>query len=166
MHGHLICITRCLFSQSEISKEYWYEPYATSGYSINRIPSKNLNYTSPFSLLYNREPDLSYLRTFGSLCFPLIPKHASTKFDLTSSYCCVFGYSPSHKVYKCLRPKDSKIIISRHVKFFENVFPFKDYLIKKILVNQSYYQMSSGQKVFTDFSNYDHNHSHDYNTST
>lgn len=53
------------------------------------------------------------------------------KFQSTPSFCYFLGYSPSHKAYKCSRLSDSQILISRHVKFYEGIFPFKDYKIKK-----------------------------------
>ena len=52
------------------------------------------------------------------------------------------GYTPSHKVYRCLDLSTRKIIISRHVIFYETHFPFAaskahsdsfDFLLQDIL---------------------------------
>lgn len=92
-----------LFFQSEIRKKYWLEACSTAIYTINRLSSRILSYESPFSLLYKKESKLEYLRAFGSLCFPLVPKQLRDKFQSTPTYCCFLGYSPSQKAYKCLR---------------------------------------------------------------
>lgn len=40
-----------------------------------------------------------------------------------------FAFLNHDKAYKCLKLKDSTIIISRHVHFYEDVCPFNDYKI-------------------------------------
>lgn len=108
------------------------EACSSSVYTLNRLPSKKLGFDFAFSLLYNKEPNIDYFRVFGSLCFPLIPQHLRNKFDPTSSYWCLLGYSPSHKAYRCLRLKHSKIIVSRNVQLHEDIFPFRDYKLNPI----------------------------------
>lgn len=131
IHDHIISTSKCFFTQSNVPKQYWVEAVSIIVYCINRLPSKTTNFASPFSLLF-------YYKVFGSICFSLILKNMRNRFQPTSIYFCFLGYSISHKAYKCLRLKDSTIVISRHVQFFDDVFPFKDY--------KTDYKLSCAQK--------------------
>lgn len=66
---------------------------------------------------------------------------------------CFLEYFPSHKTYKCLRLKDSTIIISKHVQFFEDTIPFKDYktddLPSKEMVQKMHLPLSSNLQIQT-----------------
>ena len=46
---------------------------------------------SPFEMLHNIKVDVSYFKSFGSLCYVHIPKQNRTKLDLKSRKC-VFVY--------------------------------------------------------------------------
>lgn len=45
--------------------------------------------------------------------------------DFRSAPCTFLGYSPLHHGYRCLDTSTDRIYIARHVRFNENVFPFK-----------------------------------------
>ncbi|CAH1433319.1 unnamed protein product [Lactuca virosa] len=45
--------------------------------------------------------------------------------DFRSTPCTFLGYSPLHHGYRCLDTSTDRIYIARHVRFNENVFPFK-----------------------------------------
>ncbi|KAJ8772626.1 hypothetical protein K2173_027803 [Erythroxylum novogranatense] len=65
-------------------------------------------------------------RHLTSSCMVLILIIAPYAYlDQNSCLCVFIGYSEKYKGYKCLNPKTKKIIISRHVKFDETVFPYK-----------------------------------------
>lgn len=90
------------------------------------MPSESIDGKSPFMALYNKEPDLKYLRVSGSLYFPLIDKSKRDKLSKKSTLCWFLRYSPSHKAYRCLRIDNNEIIIFRHVLFHEKSFPFQE----------------------------------------
>ncbi|GJZ38594.1 putative RNA-directed DNA polymerase [Tanacetum coccineum] len=110
-HRHLLNVARSLMFQGGIPLSFWTECVLTTTYLINRLPSSVLNGKYPFSLVYGREPNLSYLRSFGCLCFAAIVK-GSDKF---SEKCVLIGYASGKKLIKLLLD----------VKFYEIVFPFK-----------------------------------------
>jgi hypothetical protein len=60
---------------------------------------------------------------FGCACYPNISATAPNKLSPRSTRCLFLGYSPDHKGYRCL-DLTSHRIISRHVVFDEDVFPF------------------------------------------
>lgn len=88
-------------------------------YLINRIPSKLLNYVSPFEVLFNKTPNYSFLKVFGCACYPYLGPYKKDKLSPKSTKCIFLGYNPLHKGYRCYENS-----ISRHVVFDESVFPF------------------------------------------
>ena len=48
----------------------------------------------------------------------------SHKLELRSKPCVFLGYSLTQSAYYCLDPSNSKIYVSRHVKFVESQFPY------------------------------------------
>lgn len=69
-------------------------------YTINRLPSSNIDNKSLFHILIKRMSDYKYLRTFGTHFFPLLPKTKRDKFSPKAEKCCFFGYSPNHRGYR------------------------------------------------------------------
>jgi len=93
-------------------------------YLLNILPNKQLALQTPTTILYQKLPLYSHLKVFGCLCYPLIPSTTRYKLKPRSSPCVFLGYPSNHRGYKCLELPSRKIIISRHVTFDENVFPF------------------------------------------
>ncbi|PKU83709.1 Retrovirus-related Pol polyprotein from transposon TNT 1-94 [Dendrobium catenatum] len=124
-HRHLLELTRTLIHASNTPHIFWAEALSTANYLINRLPSKSINFHTPFQRLHKRPPNYTFLRTFGCLCFPWLRPYTSTKLDPRSQECVFLGYSTSHKGYKCYNLKTHKIHISRHVVFHEEIFPYK-----------------------------------------
>lgn len=112
-----------LLAQSSLPHEYWEHAFKTASYLHNRTITPNLQYNSPYSKLYNKEPDYAFLHTFDCLCYPFLHPYNSHKMDFRSLPCIFLGYSASHKGYLCLHHPTSRIYISRHVVFNEDVFP-------------------------------------------
>ncbi|GKB74208.1 ribonuclease H-like domain-containing protein [Tanacetum coccineum] len=77
-----------------------------------------------FSLVYNKEPNLSHLRSFGFLCFAAIVK-ASDKFAEKSKKCVLIGYASGKKAYKLFSLENRSVLYSRDVKFYETIFSYK-----------------------------------------
>ncbi|GJV18875.1 ribonuclease H-like domain-containing protein [Tanacetum coccineum] len=89
-----------------------------------RLPSSVLNGKSPFSLIYDREPNLSHLRSFGCLCFATVVK-GSDKFSHRSENCILIGYASGKKAYKLFSLENRNVLYSRDVTFYETIFPYK-----------------------------------------
>ncbi|GKA69544.1 ribonuclease H-like domain-containing protein, partial [Tanacetum coccineum] len=88
-------------------------------------PSYVLNGKSPYEMIYRKCPSLSHLRVFGCLCFATLV-NSSDKFGSRSEKCVLIGYSSVKKGYRLYSLDKHQFIFSRDVKFFENIFPFKD----------------------------------------
>jgi hypothetical protein len=88
------------------------------------MPSPNLRFCSPWELLFHTNPDYSFLKVFGCLCFPLLHPYNKHKLEPHSIECVFLGYALNAKGYLCLNLKTLKHVISRHVVFDESIFPF------------------------------------------
>nr|GEX28708.1 ribonuclease H-like domain-containing protein [Tanacetum cinerariifolium] len=90
----------------------------------SRLPSSVLNGKSHFSLVYNKEPNLSYLRSFGCLCYAALIK-GSDKFSEKSEKCVLISYASDKKAYKLFSLENRNVLYSRDVKFYETIFPYR-----------------------------------------
>jgi hypothetical protein len=122
-HRHLVQCALALLSQSKLPMSYWSYAISTAAHLINRLPTPNLGHKSPWQVLYHKNPDLAYLRTFGSQCFPLLTPYTAHKLYPKTQPCIFLGYPLHSKGYYCLDPITLRLYVSRHVLFNENTFP-------------------------------------------
>uniref|UniRef100_A0A2N9G5X4 Integrase catalytic domain-containing protein n=1 Tax=Fagus sylvatica TaxID=28930 RepID=A0A2N9G5X4_FAGSY len=122
-HRHLIQITLALLSQSGLSLSHWSYAIATACHLINKLPTPLLNMSSPWEQLHHVKPDISYLRTFGCKCFPLLTPYNTHKLQPKTTSCIFLGYPPTTKGYLCQDPITKRLYTSRHVMFNETEFP-------------------------------------------
>ncbi|GJU87918.1 ribonuclease H-like domain-containing protein [Tanacetum coccineum] len=102
----------------------WSECVLTATYLIKRLPTSVLNGKSPYDLVYNKPYSLKHLRSFGCLAYADI-LNSHDKFGSRFEKCVLVGYSNSKKGYKLWSLDNKQIIYSKDVKFFEDIFPFK-----------------------------------------
>lgn len=81
-------------------------------------------------MIFDALPDYNFLKVFGCLCFLNMRCYNVHKFDFRSTSCTFLGYDPYFKEYRCLTSA-GKVIISRHVLFDEQSFPYS----KRSVVN-------------------------------
>ncbi|KAI3691365.1 hypothetical protein L2E82_49713 [Cichorium intybus] len=117
-------IVRTLLTHASLPPSFWHHALSMATYILNILPSKTKNNLTPTRLLYHLHPTYTHLRTFGCLCYPLLPSTSIHKLANRSSPCVFLGYPSNHKGYKCYDLSSHKIIISRHAEFDENIFPF------------------------------------------
>ena len=110
--------------QGGIPLRFWTECVLTATYLVNRLPSSVLNGKSPYEMIYKTQPNLSLIRIFGCLCFAAIVNNHD-KMTYRSEKYVMMGYSDSQKGYRLYSLDRRLFFVSRDVKFFENIFPFK-----------------------------------------
>jgi len=49
-----------LLAQSGLSKKFWVDAFLTAIFIINRLPTKILDYVSPYERLFHLPPDFTY----------------------------------------------------------------------------------------------------------
>ncbi|KAJ0700404.1 putative RNA-directed DNA polymerase [Helianthus annuus] len=124
-HRHVVETGLSLLAHSTMPQRFWHFAFETAVYLINRLPSRVSSNKSPFEHAFLRKPDYSFLRVFGSQCFPYLRPYNRHKIEFRSTPCVFLGYSLSHHGYRCFDPSTERIYIARHVRFDEQVFPYK-----------------------------------------
>lgn len=92
--------------------------------SFKHYPKKSLKYKSPTQILYHWDPTYTHLLVFGCLCYLIFPSTTINKLQSCSTPCVFSGYPYNHRGYKCYALSSQKIIILRHVIFYESQFSF------------------------------------------
>jgi hypothetical protein len=107
---------RAILAETQQPLELWGEALLTSNYVRNLCPTSNSECT-PFQRMFDKVPDVSHLRVFGSECFVLTPKHLrGGKFAPVSEKGVFLGYQgKSYRVLlddrvKLVRPEDVKCL--------------------------------------------------------
>ncbi|KAI3810393.1 hypothetical protein L1987_20005 [Smallanthus sonchifolius] len=124
-HRHVVETGLSLLAHSSLPQRFWHFAFETAVYLINRLPSRVSSNKSPFEHVFKRKPDYSFLRVFGSQCFPYLRPYNRHKIEFRSTPCVFLGYSLSHHGYRCFDPSTERIYIARHVRFNEQAFPYQ-----------------------------------------
>ena len=96
----LASMARAMLLDAELSNWFWPFAIQTAVHIKNRVPHSNLPpHVTPFHLWYNRKPDLSYLRLFGSHCTSRILSNVPSKFDPRGEPGRFLGYATNAKGY-------------------------------------------------------------------
>jgi hypothetical protein len=110
---------RCLLFNSNLPKELWGEAAITATYLYNRTPHSKLDFKTPYELKYNQRPDISHIKTFGSIAF-YKNKHNIKKLDPRANKGILIGLGQN--MYKIWDINNKKFIWSRDVTILENKF--------------------------------------------
>uniref|UniRef100_A0A2N9GG32 Integrase catalytic domain-containing protein n=1 Tax=Fagus sylvatica TaxID=28930 RepID=A0A2N9GG32_FAGSY len=121
-HRHIVECALTLLSHAALSITHYSYAITTTVHLINRLPTPKLTHKTPWELLFHKPPDLTHLKTFGCLCFPLLRPYNTHKLQPRSTPCIFLGYPSHSKGYICLDPTNHRIYISRHVLFNETEF--------------------------------------------
>ena len=114
---------RSMISDSNVPKHFWNEAIRTAAYILNRSPNVNLELITPAELLYERKPNVTNLKVFGSIAYSHVPEQFRDKFDGKSEKCVMMGYAQNG--YRLWNIEKGKIQISRNVVFNESTFYYK-----------------------------------------
>ena len=79
MNRTLVEKVRSMLADSRLPQKFWAEALSTAVYLINRSPTKALDKTTPFEAWYEKKPNVSHLRVFGSSAYAHIPKDERKK---------------------------------------------------------------------------------------
>ncbi|GKA70686.1 retrovirus-related pol polyprotein from transposon TNT 1-94 [Tanacetum coccineum] len=75
----------------------WAEAVATTCYTQNRSIIRRCHGKTPYELLHERKPDLSYLHVFGALCYPNNDSENLGKLQAKADIGIFIGYAPKKK---------------------------------------------------------------------
>ncbi|GJY89388.1 retrovirus-related pol polyprotein from transposon TNT 1-94 [Tanacetum coccineum] len=97
----------------------WAEAVATACYTQNRSLIQKRHNKTPYELLHDRKPDLSYLHVFGALCYPTTDGEDLGKLKPKADMGIFVGYAPAKKAFRIYNKRTRIIIETIHVDFDE-----------------------------------------------
>ncbi|GJZ54941.1 retrovirus-related pol polyprotein from transposon TNT 1-94 [Tanacetum coccineum] len=97
----------------------WAEAVATACYTQNRSIIRRRHRITPYELLHDRKPDLSYHHVFGALCYPNNDNENLGKFQAKADIGIFIGYAPKKKADRIYNRHSQKIIETVNVDFDE-----------------------------------------------
>nr|GFA39286.1 hypothetical protein [Tanacetum cinerariifolium] len=74
---------------------------------------------TPYELLHNKLPDLSFLHVFGALCYPTNDSENLGKLQLKANIGIFIGYAPIKKAFRIYNRRTRQIVETIHVDFDE-----------------------------------------------
>ncbi|GJZ62964.1 retrovirus-related pol polyprotein from transposon TNT 1-94 [Tanacetum coccineum] len=97
----------------------WAEAVATACYTQNRSIIRLRHGKTPYELLHDKPPDLSFFHVFGELCYPKNDNENLGKLQPKADIGIFIGYAPTKKVFRIYNRRTRRIIETIHVDFDE-----------------------------------------------
>ncbi|GJZ39924.1 retrovirus-related pol polyprotein from transposon TNT 1-94 [Tanacetum coccineum] len=97
----------------------WVEAINTACYTQNRSLIRHRYNKTPYELMQDKKPDLSFFHVFGSLCYPTNDHDDLGKFDVKADIGIFVGYTPAKKVFRIYNRRTRIITETIHVTFDE-----------------------------------------------
>nr|GFB86712.1 retrovirus-related Pol polyprotein from transposon TNT 1-94 [Tanacetum cinerariifolium] len=95
------------------------EAVATACYTQNRSIIRLHHGKTPYELLHNKLPDLSFLHVFGALCYPTNDSENLGKLQPNADIGIFIGYAPTKKAFRIYNRRTRRIVETIHVDFDE-----------------------------------------------
>nr|GEU30487.1 hypothetical protein [Tanacetum cinerariifolium] len=97
----------------------WAKAVATACYTKNRSIIRIRYGKTPYELLHNKLPDLSFFHVFGALCYPTNDSENLGKFQPKANIRIFIGYAPTKKAFRIYNRRTRRIVETIHVDFDE-----------------------------------------------
>nr|GEX72033.1 integrase, catalytic region, zinc finger, CCHC-type, peptidase aspartic, catalytic [Tanacetum cinerariifolium] len=133
----LVEAARTMLIFSKASMFLWAEVVATVCYTQNRSLIHTRHHKTPYELVHNKKPDLTFFRVFGALCYPTNDNEDPGKLQPTADTGIFFGYAPSRKGYQIYNKRTRRIMETIHVQFDELTEPMAPVHLEQAPVNSS-----------------------------
>ena len=109
-----------LLADAHLPISFWAEAVSTANYVLNRSLIHKLKGKTPYELLKDKKPKVSYFKIFGCKCYVHNnDKKYLRKFEAKSAEGIFLGYSLTSKAYRVYNKSTLKIEESMHVSFDE-----------------------------------------------
>ncbi|GJY66946.1 retrovirus-related pol polyprotein from transposon TNT 1-94 [Tanacetum coccineum] len=97
----------------------WAEAINTACYTQNHSSIRLRYNKTPYELMQDKKPDLSFFHVFGALCYPTNDNDDLGKLDAKADIGIFIGYVPAKKAFRIYNKRTQKIIETIHVTFDE-----------------------------------------------
>ncbi|GJY04237.1 retrovirus-related pol polyprotein from transposon TNT 1-94 [Tanacetum coccineum] len=117
----LVEAARAMLIFSKAPLFLWAEAINTACYTKNSSLIRLRYYKTPYELMHDEKPDLSFFHVFGSLCYPTNDSEDLGKLNAKADIGIFVGYAPAKKAFSIYNRRTRKIIETIHVTFDELV---------------------------------------------
>nr|GEY62607.1 integrase, catalytic region, zinc finger, CCHC-type, peptidase aspartic, catalytic [Tanacetum cinerariifolium] len=100
----------------------WAEAVATACFTQNRSIIRLHHGKTPYELLHNKLPDLSFLYVFGALCYPTNDSEKLGKLQPKADIGIFIGYAPTKKAFRIYNRRTRRIVETIHDLLFQLMF--------------------------------------------
>nr|GEV74320.1 retrovirus-related Pol polyprotein from transposon TNT 1-94 [Tanacetum cinerariifolium]GEV74321.1 retrovirus-related Pol polyprotein from transposon TNT 1-94 [Tanacetum cinerariifolium] len=97
----------------------WVEAVATACFTQNRSIIRLRHGKTPYELLHNKLPDLSFFHVFGALCYSTNDSDNLGKLQPKADIGIFIGYAPTKKAFQSYNRRSRRIVETIHVDFDE-----------------------------------------------
>ncbi|GJV84732.1 retrovirus-related pol polyprotein from transposon TNT 1-94 [Tanacetum coccineum] len=101
------------------TKDLCVKTVATACYTQNRSFIHTRHIKTPYELVHDKKPDLTFFRVFGALCYPTNDSEDLGKLQPIADIGIFVGYAPSRKGYRIYNKRTRRIMETIHVQFDE-----------------------------------------------
>ncbi|GJY17461.1 retrovirus-related pol polyprotein from transposon TNT 1-94 [Tanacetum coccineum] len=95
----------------------WAKAVTTACYTQNRSMIRRRHGKTPYELLHNKPPDLSYLHMFGAPCYPTNDNENLGKLQPKADIGIFIGYAPTKKAFRIYNRCTRRIVKRIHFDF-------------------------------------------------
>nr|GEU34467.1 integrase, catalytic region, zinc finger, CCHC-type, peptidase aspartic, catalytic [Tanacetum cinerariifolium] len=92
------------------------EAVATACYTEKRSLIHTRHNKTPYELVHDKKPDLTFFQVFGALCYPTNDSEDLGKLQPTTDIGIFVGYAPSRKGYRIYNKRTQRIMETIHVQ--------------------------------------------------
>ncbi|GKB48568.1 retrovirus-related pol polyprotein from transposon TNT 1-94, partial [Tanacetum coccineum] len=97
----------------------WVKAVATACYTQNRSIIRLRHGKTPYEILHDKPPDLSFFHVFGALCYPTNNSENLGKLQLKADIGIFIGYVLTKKAFQIYNRRTRRIVETIHVDFNE-----------------------------------------------
>nr|GFB22299.1 retrovirus-related Pol polyprotein from transposon TNT 1-94 [Tanacetum cinerariifolium] len=112
----LIEAARTMLIYAQDSLFLWAEGVATACYTQNQSIIRLRHGKTPYELLQNKLPDLSFLHVFGTLCYPTNDSENLGKLQPKADIGIFIGYAPTKKAFRIYNRRSRRIVETIHIR--------------------------------------------------
>jgi hypothetical protein len=121
--GTLERMTRTMMIGAGAPAGFWAEASMTAAFILNHTIHKTRGGSFPITTFLGLKPRLDLIKPFGSAAYALIQD--AYKWGAQSNKTVYLGPAANKKGYKLWDPNAHKVVVALHVRFVEDVFPWK-----------------------------------------
>nr|GEU30053.1 hypothetical protein [Tanacetum cinerariifolium] len=115
----LIEAARTMLIYAQAPLFLWAEAVAIACYTQNRSIIRLYHGKTPYELMHNKLPDLSFLYVFGDLCYPTNDSENFGKLQPKADIGIFIDYAPTKKAFRIYNRRTRRIVETIHVDFDE-----------------------------------------------